>query len=53
MKRLLAIGFIWLCCAIAWMVLGSTIVYRSGERSGALFSEVHHELPPRRRWGEL
>ncbi|MBW2453488.1 MAG: hypothetical protein JRI68_03210, partial [Deltaproteobacteria bacterium] len=40
MKRLLAIGFIWFCCAIAWMVLGSTIVYRSGEKSGALFSEV-------------
>lgn len=40
MKRLLAIGFIWFCCAIAWLVLGSTVVFRSGEKSSAMFGEV-------------
>ena len=50
MKNLLAIGFIWLCCALAWAVLGSTLVYRSGEASGELNVEVR-ELwgPPRRQ----
>ncbi len=45
MKRLAAIGFIWLCCAVAWGILGSTILVRSGESSGALTYEVH------RLWG--
>ncbi len=40
MKRLLAIGFIWLGCALAWMVLGSTIMVRGGESSSALNEEV-------------
>jgi hypothetical protein len=40
MKRLLAIGFIWGCCAMAWMVLGGTIVHRSGESSSAMREEV-------------
>ena len=26
MKNLLAIGVIWVGCAIAWMILGSTVV---------------------------
>ncbi len=29
MRRLLAIGFIWLCCAAAWTVLASTLAVRS------------------------
>jgi hypothetical protein len=29
MRRLLAIGFVWLCCAIAWAILGSTLSVRS------------------------
>jgi hypothetical protein len=41
MTRLLSIGFIWLGCAIAWAVLGSTLVARSGETSSALLEEVH------------
>ena len=41
MKRLVAIGLVWLGCAIAWMVLGSTLVARSGEASSALTQEVH------------
>ncbi len=40
MKRLVAIGFIWLGCAVAWMILGSTILVRTGEASSALMSEV-------------
>jgi hypothetical protein len=40
MKRLVAIGFIWLGCAIAWMILGSNILVRTGETSSALMSEV-------------
>jgi hypothetical protein len=41
MGRLLQIGFIWFGCAVAWMILGSTLVVRSGETSGALLEEVH------------
>lgn len=41
MNRLLHIGFIWLGCAIAWVILGSTLVARSGESSRALLDEVH------------
>lgn len=33
MKKLIAIGFVWLGCAIAWAILGSTIVSRSGDSS--------------------
>ena len=40
MKRLVAIGFIWLGCAVAWMILGSTILVRTGEASSSLMSEV-------------
>lgn len=41
MRRLLAIGFIWAGCALAWLVLGTTLVERSGESSGELLEEVH------------
>jgi hypothetical protein len=41
MRRFIAIGLVWLGCAIAWVVLGSTLVVRSGEVSSALTSEVH------------
>lgn len=41
MRRLLAIGFIWLCCAAAWAILASTLLVRSGTASGGLRSEVH------------
>lgn len=53
MTRLIAIAFVWLGCAVAWVILGSTIVVRSGEQSYALTSEVHalwgppmSQLPP-------
>lgn len=41
MKRLLAIGFIWLGCLIAWVILGSTIVVRSDDSSSSRSQEVH------------
>jgi hypothetical protein len=41
MGRLLQIGFIWFGCAVAWVILGSTLVVRSGETSSALLDEVH------------
>ncbi len=40
MRRLVAIGLIWLGCAVAWMVLGSSLVVRSGEASSSLTREV-------------
>lgn len=40
MRRLVAIGLIWVGCAIAWMVLGSSLVVRSGGASSSLTREV-------------
>jgi hypothetical protein len=60
MKNMVAIGFIWLGCAVAWMILGSTVMVRSGESSGALVNEVHllwgppmHQQPPRAVWTRI
>jgi inner membrane protein involved in colicin E2 resistance len=47
--RLVAIGFIYVCTAIAWFVLGGTIVQRTGESDDRLAHEVaqlwggHHQ----------
>jgi len=41
MRRLLAIGFVWLGCTTAWAILGSTLGVRSGVASGGLLPEVH------------
>jgi len=41
MRRLLAIGFVWLGCSLAWAVLGSTLGVRGGETSSALLADVH------------
>jgi hypothetical protein len=38
--RLLAIGFIFVCTAVAWSVLGSTVVDRTGQMDGRLAQEV-------------
>jgi hypothetical protein len=38
--RLLAIGFIFVCTAVAWSILGSTVVGRTGEMDGRLSQEV-------------
>lgn len=54
MRRLIAIGLIWLGCALAWLVLGSTLLVRSDETSSRLGDGVHalwgppmRQLPPR------
>lgn len=54
MKRLIAIGVIWLGCAVAWLILGSALVVRSGEASSEITQEVQklwgpsmRQLPPR------
>ena len=38
--RLAAIGFIFVCTAVAWSVLGGTVVGRTGETDGRLSQEV-------------
>ncbi len=40
MRRLFAIAVIWLGCAVAWMFLGSTIVFRGGDAESSLQTEV-------------
>lgn len=54
MKTLLLIGFIWASCVLAWVVLGSAIVMRTGETTAALDSSVQAlwgpprvQIPPR------
>ncbi len=53
MLRLLAIGFVWLGCALAWVILGSTLVARTNDVENSLDSQVHalwgppgRQLPP-------
>ncbi len=41
MKRLFAIAVIWLGCAVAWVVLGATVLFRTDESSGDMQREVH------------
>jgi Inner membrane protein CreD len=41
MARLVQIGLIWFGCALAWMVLGSSLVVRSGDASSSLTRDVH------------
>lgn len=40
MKYFAAVALVWLGCALAWVVLGATLVHRSGETSGELTTEV-------------
>jgi hypothetical protein len=49
MIKLLQIGFIWLGCAVAWSILGSTIVARSGTASSGLAHEVQQLWGPELR----
>jgi hypothetical protein len=43
--RLFAIGFIFICTTVAWMILGANVTARSGEADGSLRAEVE------RLWG--
>ncbi len=40
MRRLVAIGLVWLGCAFAWALLGSSILVRTGASDRALDAEV-------------
>jgi hypothetical protein len=51
--RLLCIGFIYACAAVAWFTLGASVVNRTGESDQQLTQEVtrlwggrHHQLAP-------
>lgn len=53
MKHFVAVAFVWLGCSLAWVVLASTLLYRSGEMSSELTNEVDRlwgppleQLPP-------
>jgi hypothetical protein len=52
-KYFIAVAFVWIGCTIAWVLLGGTLVYRSGTMSNALNTEVDslwgpplEQLPP-------
>ncbi len=49
MRRLLAIGFIWLCCGIAWTILGATLLHRSSTSTGGLGTKVQGLWGPPQR----
>jgi hypothetical protein len=40
MKYFAAVALVWFGCAFAWVVLGATLVHRSGETSSELTTEV-------------
>ncbi len=46
MRRLLAIAFIWICCTIAWVILGATLVSRTNDVGNALDGQVHALFGP-------
>ena len=52
-SRLFAIGFIFCCVSVGWMVLGGSVVQRTGEFDGRLAQEVaqlwggqHNQVAP-------
>ena len=60
MRRLLAIGLIWLGCAAAWSILGSTLALRSSTSHDGLGSSVQalwgpplRQRPPAAAWTEV
>ncbi len=45
-RRYVVLGVVWAGCTIAWMLLGATLLVRSGETSSALVNEVHQLWGP-------
>jgi len=45
-RRYVALGVVWAGCTASWMLLGSTLLVRSGETSSALVNEVHQLWGP-------
>jgi hypothetical protein len=46
---LFAVGFIFICTAVAWFILGGALTHRSMDRSGALAQEVKKTWGPELR----
>ena len=45
-RRYVVLGVVWVGCTVAWMLLGTTLLVRSGETSSALVNEVHQLWGP-------
>ena len=45
-RRYVVLGVVWAGCTAAWMLLGATLLVRSGETSSALVDEVHQLWGP-------
>ena len=45
-RRYVVLGVVWVGCTAAWMLLGATLLVRSGETSSALVNEVHQLWGP-------
>jgi len=45
-RRYVVLGVVWAGCTAAWMLLGTTLLVRSGETSSALVNEVHQLWGP-------
>jgi len=45
-RRSVVLGVVWAGCTAAWMLLGTTLLVRSGETSSALVDEVHQLWGP-------
>src|SRR5262245_14151417 len=45
-RRYVVLGVVWVGCTAAWMLLGATLLVRSGETSSALVNEVHELWGP-------
>ena len=45
-RRYVMLGVVWAGCTVAWMLLGTTLLVRSGETSSALVNEVHQLWGP-------
>lgn len=45
-RRYVVLGVVWAGCTVAWMLLGATLLVRSGETSTTLVNEVHQLWGP-------
>ena len=45
-RRYVVLGVVWAGCTVAWMLLGATLMVRSGETSSSLVNEVHQLWGP-------
>ena len=45
-RRYVVLGVVWVGCTAAWMLLGATLLVRSGETSSELVNEVHQLWGP-------